>query len=154
MTVHSLDLVDWAPPDVHVRVSVSTGTYIRALARDLGDFLGCGAHLRSLRRTSIGPFEVGAAASPETAVTADRPAGAWREGADAIPWMPVRTLEEAEIVFVSTGQPVERGTLAPAVANSPDADPRRVSLVHGGSLIAVGREDGDLILPEKVFHAA
>lgn len=43
------------------RLSCSSGTYARALAHDLGAALGCGAHLASLRRTSIGPFEVDAA---------------------------------------------------------------------------------------------
>lgn len=44
--------------DVDVVVTVSTGTYVRALARDLGQLLGTGGHLTSLRRTRIGPFEV------------------------------------------------------------------------------------------------
>jgi tRNA pseudouridine55 synthase len=44
--------------DVDVRVECSSGTYIRALARDLGEFLGVGGHLTALRRTRIGPFEV------------------------------------------------------------------------------------------------
>jgi tRNA pseudouridine55 synthase len=44
--------------DVDVRVECSSGTYIRALARDLGEFLGVGGHLTALRRTRIGPFGV------------------------------------------------------------------------------------------------
>lgn len=47
--------------DLDVRVSCSSGTYIRALARDLGAALGVGGHLTALRRTSVGPFTVGAA---------------------------------------------------------------------------------------------
>ena len=47
--------------DLDVRVQCSTGTYIRALARDLGAALGVGGHLTALRRTRIGPFTVGAA---------------------------------------------------------------------------------------------
>ena len=47
--------------DLDVRVRCSTGTYIRALARDLGDALGVGGHLTALRRTRIGPFSVDAA---------------------------------------------------------------------------------------------
>ncbi len=56
--VHDLQVVD-----VRVRVHVSSGTYIRALARDLGRRLGAGGHLVELRRTSVGPFEVGEAFS-------------------------------------------------------------------------------------------
>ena len=47
--------------DLDVVVSCSSGTYVRALARDLGRTLGCGAHLIALRRTGVGPFDVGQA---------------------------------------------------------------------------------------------
>jgi tRNA pseudouridine55 synthase len=52
---------DWL--DIDVRVECSTGTYVRALARDLGDALGVGGHLTMLRRTRIGVFGVERAAS-------------------------------------------------------------------------------------------
>ena len=47
--------------DLDVVVSCSSGTYVRALARDLGRTLGCGAHLIALRRTGVGPFDIGQA---------------------------------------------------------------------------------------------
>ncbi len=50
-----------AVADVEVAVDCSTGTYVRALARDIGEMLGVGAHLTALRRTAVGPFTVGAA---------------------------------------------------------------------------------------------
>lgn len=52
--------------DVDVRVDVSSGTYVRALARDLGQSLGVGGHLTALRRTSVGPFNLSECATPET----------------------------------------------------------------------------------------
>lgn len=66
VTVHSLEVdsiarrwvEDVRVVDVALRVHVSSGTYVRALARDLGRHLGSGGHLVSLRRTSVGPFEV------------------------------------------------------------------------------------------------
>lgn len=45
-------------PEVHFRVACSTGTYIRSLAQDYGQALGCGAYLQALRRTKIGDFDV------------------------------------------------------------------------------------------------
>ena len=51
--------------DLDVRVAVSSGTYVRALARDLGAALGVGGHLTALRRTRIGPFAIDAAADPD-----------------------------------------------------------------------------------------
>jgi len=48
-------------PIIKFEIQVSSGTYIRAIARDLGDMLGCGAYLNNLRRTSIGDFGIDAA---------------------------------------------------------------------------------------------
>ncbi len=63
VTIYSLELVD-APQDwsqaveLKIRVSCSKGTYIRALGEDIGEALGCGAHLSALRRTGTGGFDV------------------------------------------------------------------------------------------------
>lgn len=51
-------------PEVHFRVVCSTGTYIRSLAHDFGQALGCGAYLQELRRTKIGEFNAANAATP------------------------------------------------------------------------------------------
>lgn len=64
--VFEMDLVDFEPPRARLSLSVSSGTYVRSLAHDLGERLGCGAHLEELRRTRIGPFSVEEASSLET----------------------------------------------------------------------------------------
>ncbi|MFC1529724.1 tRNA pseudouridine(55) synthase TruB [Gemmatimonadota bacterium] len=56
--IHELEMIDYTPPDVTFRAVVGTGTYLRALARDVGRELGTGGHLTELRRTGIGPFAV------------------------------------------------------------------------------------------------
>ena len=58
--------------DLDVRVACSSGTYIRALARDLGDSLGVGGHLTALRRSKVGPFDVADAATLENLVVNER----------------------------------------------------------------------------------
>ena len=58
VTVMEFDIVERRGDDIDVRVACSTGTYIRALARDLGSALGVGAHLTALRRTRVGRFEL------------------------------------------------------------------------------------------------
>ncbi len=58
VTIHALELLDFAGERFTIRVACSKGTYIRSLAMDIGTALGCGAHLRGLRRTRIGPFDV------------------------------------------------------------------------------------------------
>lgn len=55
----------YEPPVVYFKVICSTGTYIRSLAHDFGQALGCGAHLSSLRRTRIGSFSVDEAITPQ-----------------------------------------------------------------------------------------
>lgn len=54
--VYTLEVLEWAPPEVVVDVYCSSGTYVRSLANDLGEELGCGAHLIGLRRTKSGRF--------------------------------------------------------------------------------------------------
>jgi tRNA pseudouridine55 synthase len=54
--VYSLEILEWAPPEVVIDVYCSSGTYVRSLAHDLGNQLGCGAHLIGLRRTKSGRF--------------------------------------------------------------------------------------------------
>jgi tRNA pseudouridine55 synthase len=70
VTVSALEVLDSRAAgdylDVDVRVECSSGTYIRAIARDLGVALGVGGHLTALRRTRIGPFRVADAADLET----------------------------------------------------------------------------------------
>src|SRR5215218_3166319 len=65
VTVHDLVVHDVALPDVRISVRCSSGTYIRAIARDLGAALGVGGHLTALRRTAVGPYGVATARTLE-----------------------------------------------------------------------------------------
>lgn len=58
VTVHSLKLLDYRGGLAEFETAVSSGTYIRALARDIGEALGTGAYLKELRRTAIGGFKL------------------------------------------------------------------------------------------------
>jgi tRNA pseudouridine55 synthase len=73
VTVHALDLLAFGDGIVTVSVHCSKGTYIRVLAEDLGEALGCGAHLAALRRTASGPFTVEAARTFEVLDSLDEP---------------------------------------------------------------------------------
>ncbi len=65
VTISAFEITAVQLPEVHFRVACSTGTYIRSLAHDLGQVLGCGAYLSVLRRTKIGSFDVADAWPPE-----------------------------------------------------------------------------------------
>ncbi len=64
VTIHELALVSFSWPTAVVRTRVSSGTYIRALADDIGKALGCGAYLEELRRTMIGSYRIEDAVAP------------------------------------------------------------------------------------------
>ncbi|MEN8143417.1 MAG: tRNA pseudouridine(55) synthase TruB [Gemmatimonadota bacterium] len=148
--VHELRLLSYAPPLAQLSAVVSTGTYIRAIARDLGHALGCGGHLAELRRTSIGPFDVGDAIAPD-AFEALKRGPAAREGAvpgwlsaeQALPWLPVVDLSPEDAEHIRHGRRIETASAAPAAA--------RVALYEGGRLLAVAQREGTIIRPEKVF---
>jgi tRNA pseudouridine55 synthase len=63
--IHHIDIVDWQAPTLVIDVHCSKGTYVRTLAEDIGEALGCGAHLAALRRTGTGALRV------EQAITID-----------------------------------------------------------------------------------
>ncbi len=65
ISIDRIEVLEFISPCIKVVIVCSKGTYIRSLARDLGEKLGCGAFLKDLVRTAYGPFKIGEAASPE-----------------------------------------------------------------------------------------
>jgi tRNA pseudouridine55 synthase len=63
VTIHSLRLTRFEGDEFAFELHCSKGTYVRTLVEDIGEVLGCGAHLSALRRTGVGPFELGRASS-------------------------------------------------------------------------------------------
>jgi tRNA pseudouridine55 synthase len=130
--------VDRAGPDVRFEAEVGSGTYVRALARDLGERLGCGAHLLALRRTAVGPWAV-ADAVPLDGLTATplRPLSA------AVPHLSRRALDDLEHEAVRRGRAIDaHGEGAGAVA-----------LFHGSDLVAVAEREGETLHPHLVLDA-
>lgn len=65
VTIHQLRMIEFESPSLTIEVSCSKGTYIRTLAEDIGQALGCGAYLTQLRRTHTGAFDLAAAVTLE-----------------------------------------------------------------------------------------
>jgi len=65
VTIHAIDIVDWQHDALVLDVRCSKGTYVRTLAEDIGEALGCGAHLSALRRTGSGPLTLQGAVTLE-----------------------------------------------------------------------------------------
>lgn len=57
VTIHALTLLAWNPPYLDLDVRCTKGTYVRTLAEDIGEALGCGAHVAELRRLGVGPYD-------------------------------------------------------------------------------------------------
>lgn len=70
VTIHELELLNYTYPDAQIRAHVSSGTYIRTLAEDIGRTLGTGAYLTELRRTQVGTYRIGDAQSLDRATAA------------------------------------------------------------------------------------
>jgi tRNA pseudouridine55 synthase len=142
VTVYEMELTRLDLPHVAFRVRCSSGTYVRALARDLGRELGVGAHLVALRRTAIGAFGV------ETAVPLDRlddralVAGAAIEPLEALGHLPRLVADDAEAALLAQGRPLE------GVDAGLDG---LVAVAHDGALLAVGVSGGGVLRPRKVF---
>jgi tRNA pseudouridine55 synthase len=162
VTFHALDLVSWdeldpAHPAAVVDVACSAGTYVRALARDLGAAVGSGAYLGALRRTASGPFGL-ADAHPLDEVRAaaadGRLAGLLVPVGDAVADLPAVTLEPAEVRLAAHGGWVgRRDRLVGAGEGIAEGDPVRL-LAPGGELLAIARlrPDGRLVT-DKVLVA-
>ncbi len=145
--VDALELRDLRLPEVEFMTEVSTGTYVRALARDLGRELGCGAHLSALHRVSIGPFRALDAVSLADLGESRFPPEAALSAARALSWLPTRDLSDSEVEEIEHGRPI------PNAGDTAGVD-APVAMVAGGRLVAVGRRDSEWLRPEKVFHEA
>jgi tRNA pseudouridine55 synthase len=144
VTVHRIDLVEFQAPLVTFRAEVSTGTYIRALARDLGDRLGVGAHLTWLRREAIGSLRV------EDSVSLDQLSPAAVVSARSVlGHLPTLELDQAARRAVVHGRAVEV---------SGEAGKREsgevVALLDAGELVAVARAEDGWLRPIVVLGTA
>lgn len=85
VTIHELECLDYQAPFLTLRVRCSKGTYIRVLGEEIGTALGCGAHLRTLRRTAVGPLQIDQAITLDAlAAAADMERGALLAPADSL----------------------------------------------------------------------
>lgn len=114
VTVHALELLDFSADEVRLTVDATKGFFVRVLAQDLGKALGCGAHLKALRRTRSGPFTLDQA-------------------------VPLEVVEAQGAAIAPRLVPVERALLGMDAVLLTAADAKKVR--HGGA-VEVARPDG------------
>jgi len=137
--IHSLDLLSFAPPFVSFRVVCSRGTYVRTLADDMGEMLGCGGALKELRRIASGPFDVSASVTLEGLEEAARSGTVETLTVSpyaALSHLPDIPLNDSGLALVRHGRSPEwHDTEMPVPAACDDGT--LVRLTQNGSLIAV-----------------
>jgi tRNA pseudouridine55 synthase len=140
--IDELRVLNFDLPELDVQVSCGSGTYIRAIARDLGEALGVGGHLTALRRTRVGGHSVDDALSLDDLGDDRRVEAAVKSAAAALTGMPQVTLDDEQLVHIRHGRPVH--------FEHPATD-GPVALLHSGALVAIGHSTGSEIRPRKVF---
>ncbi len=159
VTIKSVKLVEWDDRDADrpiavVDVTCSAGTYVRALARDLGEGLGTGAYLGALTRTASGPFTTDGSHSLDAIrerAAANGPAGV-RElllppdaGLEGIPSVALTSQEIADAGQGRFVRPVA------GLHDTPDGIPVRL-VDAAGTIVGMGRREGARVAPTKILQ--
>ena len=146
VTIHSLELLKYEWPDVELRATVSTGTYIRSLARDLGTKLGTVAHCAALRRERIGGFEVKNAVSVND-LQNDGPGlsavGCRLSMVELVPHLPRMEVTADDLAHLGHGRAIDAKEATGTIA-----------LVHQHRLIAIAEVKDGKAQPVVVMEAA
>lgn len=141
--IHSLELVDLAatPPEATLDVRCSPGTYIRTLVHDIGAALGCGAHLKYLRRTEASGFSEQDAIPLDDVTTEDL-----RPNLEIVRGLPQVAADEDAVRLVADGRPL------PAAGHAV-AEDQEAAIVTGDRLLAIYARRGDRLVAKKVLPA-
>lgn len=144
ITIYKLDMLESTDDTITLNIKCSKGTYVRTLAQDIGEALGCGAHLSMLRRTEVSPFDCSKLYSieeieqlseekklEETLLPID----------SALPHLPVITLNNEEASLIQNGLKIDR-------ENIPHTSLIRLYL-ESGEFIGIGRYSSDKKLAPK-----
>jgi len=145
VTIHELELLDWTPPRARLRCLVSSGTYVRSLARELGPALGTVATLSRLVRTRVGRFTVELAATPDS-ITELNLADRLVPIEEALPDVPVMTVDADGARKLFTGQTV-------VVSEPRDVSDCAFARTGNGDFLAIVSNDGTGLHAERVIYA-
>jgi tRNA pseudouridine55 synthase len=147
ISVYELTVLHVEGSQARIRAHCSGGTYMRSLAHDLGQLMGCGAHLEELRRTASAEFEIGDARTLEqlqSLANDGRLMDAMVPASKMLPGMPAVYVDDATVAHIRHGRNF------PASPFRSEAASRHVkALSRDGSLVAIG----EAVLP-NLYHPA
>ncbi len=145
--VFSLEILSIKERDVSFRVSCEAGTYIRTLCHQIGEALGVGAHMASLRRTGIGPFTIGESVTMEQLRSQGEAVLLTLEQALERTGLPGAVVRKASLEGLRNGIPLDASEL--------DNPPRSGILGlydSRGSLVALARIEKGKAKPDRIFN--
>jgi tRNA pseudouridine55 synthase len=151
VTIHRLTIASYNYPTLVLRIECGSGTYVRAIGRDLAESLGTAAVMSALVRTTIGPFRIEEACDPGT-LTAETLRQNLLSPRLAVPELPTITLTEAEIQLAINGLAVPMANRQ-VVGAAPDQEFAGVD--SSGNLVSILRRRADgALLPSLNFRKA
>lgn len=154
--VFSIRLTKFELPEIELEIECGSGTYIRSIGRDLGAKLGCGAVMKQLRRTYVGPFHVDNAINPDD-LTRDRLESCLRPPTEIVANLPRRTLSVDEVLAIRQGRliaatsSINRSTDVSSGVSTTDA--RIVLVDQNGTMVGIAEPDAtqSRLQPRIVF---
>jgi tRNA pseudouridine55 synthase len=153
VTVHAIDVLSFNPgdawTDIIIDLRCGPGTYVRSIARDLGEALGCGGYLRALRRTEAAGLRVEDAVGPEQL---EALAGAGRLGEAVLPIADLLPLPRMQLSAPDATR-FRHGSRIAVMADpaSPEPEGRKAVFDEGNELMGIGSVIGGELRPEKVL---
>lgn len=140
VSIKSLETVGFESPNLRLRVDCGTGTYIRSLAHDIGQALGCGGHVAELRRTRVGGF-TSEDAVPIDEITPENVASLLKPMALAVAHLPRLDVDNVTATMLKHGKRIPRSSDEPLV-----------SVWENDQFLGLVRGDGDTWRVHKFFH--
>ena len=151
VVIHKLELISYEAPFLKLSVKCSKGTYIRVLGQDIGDALGCGAHLNALRRTQVGALTMDGMITLDALVAHEAPLGLLAPVDALLASFPAVELTEELAKRFLQGQRLALGKEAVALP----AELGRVRVYQGGKLLGTAHlQEYAILAPERLIATA
>lgn len=153
VTIHEIELLGLELPELRFRLRCSSGTYVRAVVRDVGELLGTAAHCSQLRRRRVGRFDVAGAVGGDALDNPEVVSRAWISPARGLTHLDHLQVDPDRALALSHGRPIDDPEATGAGPAAPAGAPGSglVAVTLQGRLVAVGERGGGRVRPRKVF---
>lgn len=151
ISIKAIELMRFDLPMIEIKTTVSKGTYIRALARDIGEQLGCGATLDGLVRTQIGNYRVENAVNLDE-INIDTISQIIYPINEILSDTPTYIASESEIDKILKGQPIESNSKIERLEDSKISNILRI-VDNQNRILVIGKYENNKIYPDRLIYA-